>query len=109
MARLLPEEPKAGHRHVHCLECDFPQSIPASTFSTMCLRCTAPISLEDHDIRNMHYRRICTRGNVHLHHKGGIKGVSVQCNDLTIEGEFTGSGIDCDGDLTIARSGTIGG
>lgn len=109
MARRLPDEPREGHRHVHCLECDFPHSIPIRTISTMCLRCTEPIPLENYKIRKMHHRRIRTRGHVYIHPKGGINGVSVQCGDLTIEGEFTGSGIDCDGDLTIARNGTITG
>jgi len=57
----------------------------------------------------MHHRRIRTRGNVHIHHEGGINGVSVHCHDLTIEGVFKGSGIDCDGDLTILCDGTITG
>jgi cytoskeletal protein CcmA (bactofilin family) len=109
MARLLPVEPRAGYRHIHCLDCDFPQSIPVAALSTMCLRCTAPIPLEHYEIREMHHRQIRTRGNVHIHRKGGINGVSVQCNDLTIEGEFTGSGIDCDGDLVLMRNGTITG
>ncbi|MFP6859720.1 MAG: polymer-forming cytoskeletal protein [Roseibacillus sp.] len=109
LARLLPEDPKEGHRHLHCLDCDFPQSIPVGAFSTMCLRCTAPIPLDDYEIRKMHHRRIRTRGNVYIHRKGGINGVSVQCTDLTIEGKFTGASIDCDGDLTIARNGTITG
>lgn len=109
MARLLPEEPREGHRHVHCLECDFPQSISLSALSTMCLRCSAPIPLEDYEIRQMHHRQIRTRGNVVIHRKGGINGVSVACNNLTVEGEFTGSGIDCDGDLTLLRNGVITG
>lgn len=109
MARLLPEVPKEGFRHVHCLECDFPQSISVRTCSTMCLRCTASIPLENYEISQAHHRRIRTRGNVHLHRKGKIMGVSVQCNDLILEGEFSGSEIDCDGDLIITRNGTFGG
>ncbi|MBI24517.1 MAG: hypothetical protein CMN05_13165 [Roseibacillus sp.] len=109
LARLLPEVPRKGHRHIHCLECEFPQSIPEETFSTICLRCTASIPLDDHEISTMHHRRIRTRGNVHIHQEGGINGVSVHCHDLTIEGVFKGSGIDCDGDLTILCDGTITG
>ncbi len=109
LARLLPSDPRDGHRHVHCVDCDFPQSIPLNAVSTMCPRCAVPIPLEDYEIREMHHRRIRTRGNVHIYRKGGINGVSVQCNDLTIEGEFTGSSIDCDGNLTLLRNGTITG
>ncbi len=109
LARLLPKVPRKGHRHIHCLECDFPQSIPEETFSTICLRCTASIPLDNHEISTIHHRRIRTRGNVHIHHEGGINGVSVHCHDLTIEGVFKGSGIDCDGDLTILCDGTITG
>ena len=109
LARLLPEVPRKGHRHIHCLECDFPQSIPEETFSTICLRCTASIPLDNHEISTIHHRRIRTRGNVHIHPEGGINGVSVHCHDLTIEGVFKGSGIDCDGDLTILCDGTITG
>lgn len=109
LPRLLPKVPRKGHRHIHCLECDFPQSIPEETFSTICLRCTASIPLDNHEISTIHHRRIRTRGNVHIHHEGGINGVSVHCHDLTIEGVFKGSGIDCDGDLTILCDGTITG
>ncbi|NRB28844.1 MAG: hypothetical protein HRU37_14335, partial [Roseibacillus sp.] len=82
LARLLPKVPRKGHRHIHCLECDFPQSIPEETFSTICLRCTASIPLDNHEISTIHHRRIRTRGNVHIHHEGGINGVSVHCHDL---------------------------
>ena len=109
LARLLPEVPRAGHRHVHCLECGFPQSIPEQTCSTMCLRCSASIPLENHELHTMRHRRIRTRGDVHIHPGGGLSGVSIHCNNLTIEETFTGSNIDCDGDLTISRNGTVTG
>lgn len=107
MARRLAGPPKPGHRHVHCLECDFPQSIPVHALSTMCLRCTEPIPLDNFEIKSPHHRRIRTRGDVYLRRKGAVCGVAVQCHDLTIEGEFAGTGIDCDGEFVLLRNGTI--
>ena len=109
LARLLPAAPRKGYRHIHCLECNFPQSIPEQTLSTMCPRCSSSIPLKDYELHTIRHRRIRTLGNVHIHSGGGIRGVSIQCNNLTIEGEFAGSSIVCDGDLTIACNGTIPG
>ena len=109
LARLLPAVPRAGHRHVHCLECGFPQSILEQTLSTMCPRCTASIPLKDYEIHTMRHRCIRTRGNVHVYPEGGIRGVSIQCHNLTIEGDFSSSTVDCDGDLIISHAGQMTG
>ena len=84
------------------------QSIPEQTLSTMCPRCSSSIPLKDYELHTIRHRRIRTLG-MSTSTPGGIRGVSIQCNNHTIEGEFAGSSIVCDGDLTIACNGTIPG
>jgi len=64
------------------------------------------ISLANHDIKGPWSSRIQTRGDVFIHKKGIVTGATIQCHDMIVEGDFTGS-VECSGDLTLRRHGKI--
>lgn len=93
-------------RDVTCFDCDSHHTIPVEASSTNCPKCGSYISLRDFDIREAWSNQIKTRGDVVVHKRGSVNGVSTKCHNLTIHGEFTG-GVDCSGNLTITRHGRI--
>jgi cytoskeletal protein CcmA (bactofilin family)/Zn finger protein HypA/HybF involved in hydrogenase expression len=97
---------KVPPRNVMCFECDREHQAPAEASSTLCPACGGYISLKDFDIKNNWNRRIQTRGNVTIHKKAVVTGITIRCHHLTVQGKLTG-GVDCSGDFTIRSHGKI--
>ncbi|MBK1854297.1 polymer-forming cytoskeletal protein [Verrucomicrobiaceae bacterium 5K15] len=93
-------------RKVRCFECEREHEAPAEASSTLCPGCGAYIALKDYDIHSNWNRRIQTRGNVVIHKKASVTGITIHCHHLTTHGDFTG-GVDCSGDFTIRSHGKI--
>ncbi|MBT8037520.1 MAG: polymer-forming cytoskeletal protein [Verrucomicrobiae bacterium] len=97
---------KIPPRNVLCFSCDHEHQAPAEASSTLCPACGGYISLKDFDIKDHWNRRIQTRGNVTIHKKAVVNGITIHCHDLTVLGELTG-GVHCSGDFTIRSHGKI--
>lgn len=89
-----------------CFECGDSHIANALANSTQCRKCGRLISLQDQHIKDAWSSRIQTRGDVYIHKKGIVIGASIQCHNLIVEGDFTGSA-ECSGDLTLRRHGKI--
>lgn len=97
---------KEKNREVSCFECGKVHQAPAVASSTLCPACGAYIALKDYEILSNWNRRIQTRGNVVIHKKATVTGITIHCHHLTSHGNFTG-GVDCSGDFTIRSHGKI--
>lgn len=97
---------KRSTRDVSCFECGHIHRAPLGASSTLCPSCGAYISLKDYDIRENWSRGIQTRGNVVIHRKAAVTGITIRCHDLTVLGKLTG-GVDCSGDFIIQSHGKI--
>ena len=97
---------KVKTREVSCFECDKVHQAPAEASSTNCPQCGTYITLKDFDIREQWNQRIQTRGNVTIHKKAAVTGVTIHCHDLLVYGKFTG-GVNCSGDFTLNSHGKI--
>ena len=93
-------------RDVACFECDRIHQAPSEASSTLCPACGAYISLKDFDIKDNWNRGIQTRGNVTIHKKAAVTGITIRCHHLIAHGKLTG-GVDCSGDVTIQSHGKI--
>ncbi len=93
-------------RRATCFECGDSHLANARSNSTQCRKCGRLISMEDLHIREPWSSRVQTRGDVFIHKKGIVLGASIQCHNLFVEGDFTGSA-ECSGDLTLRRHGKI--
>jgi cytoskeletal protein CcmA (bactofilin family) len=89
-----------------CFECGDSHIANSLANSTQCRKCGRLISLQDQHIKEAWSSRIQTRGSVYIHKKGIVIGASIQCHNLIVEGDFTGSA-ECTGDLTLRRHGKI--
>ncbi len=105
IAPLINREKK---RDVKCFECKETHEILADSKSALCPHCGAYIGLSDYDIKDQHNSRIQTRGNVFVHKKGYITGITIHAHNLTIEGEIQG-GAECTGDFIVRKNGKING
>lgn len=103
-----PKQPGPDDRMVLCFECPVEHPVSKNAQTTLCPNCGAYISLKDHGIKTDFNSRIQTRGKVHIYKHGVVTSSLIRCQDLIVEGEFTG-GAECAGDLTIRRHSTIGG
>ena len=101
-------EKKIQTKEVQCFECGATDEANILANSSQCRSCGRFISMADHEIKETHQSPIQTRGNVHIHKKGLVRGAAIQCHDLIVEGDFTGDA-DCSGDLIIRRNGKISG
>lgn len=103
-----PPPPKKGEkpRTATCFECGDSHSANARSNSTQCRKCGRLISLEDFHISQIWSSQIQTRGDVYIHKKGVVSGVTIQCHHLIVEGDFTGSA-ECSGDLKLRRNGKV--
>ncbi len=97
---------KTAPREVRCFECDHVHKAAAESSSTLCPACGAYIGLKDYDIRDNWNRRIQTRGNVVIHKKAVVTGITIRSHHLTVHGKLTG-GVDCSGDFTLRSHGKI--
>lgn len=97
---------KIPPRNVQCFECDREHQAPAEASSTLCPACGGYISLKDFDIKDNWNRRIQTRGNVTIHKKAVVTGITIHCHHLTVQGKLSG-GVDCSGDFTIRSHGKL--
>ncbi len=97
---------KVPPRDVLCFECDKQHQAPAEASSTLCPACGAYIGLKDYDIRSQWNQRIQTRGNVTIHKKATVTGITVRCHHMTVHGTISG-GVDCSGDFTLRSHGKI--
>jgi len=93
-------------REVKCFDCETVHRAPDAASSTLCPSCGSYISLKDHEILTNWNRGIQTRGDVIIHKKAKVTGITIQCHHLTTQGDFTG-GVDCSGDFTIRNHGKI--
>lgn len=105
IAPLINREKK---REVKCFECAQFHEILADSKSALCPHCGAYIGLGDYDIKDQYNSRIQTRGNVFVHKKGYITGITIHAHNLTIEGEIQG-GAECTGDFIVRKNGKING
>lgn len=103
--KLINREKK---RSVLCFECDRAHEILADSTSALCPHCGAYIGLKNYDIRDQVNSRIQTRGDVFVHKKGAITGITIQCHNLIIEGDIKG-GAECSGDFILRKNGKING
>ena len=106
--RIAPLIDREKKRDVKCFECGESHAILADSKSALCPHCGAYIGLSDYDIKNQHNSRIQTRGNVFVHKKGHITGITIHAHNLTIEGEIQG-GAECTGDFIVRKTGKING
>ena len=97
---------KEKERAVRCFECERIHSTCPEASSTLCPGCGAYIALKSYDIRTNWNRRIQTRGDVVIHKKASVTGITIHCHHLTLLGKFTG-GADCSGDFIIRSHGKI--
>jgi len=93
-------------RRATCFECGDSHLANARSNSTQCRKCGRLISMEDLHIRESWSSRVQTLGDVFIHKKGIVLGAAIQCHNLFVEGDFTGSA-ECSGDLTLRRHGKI--
>ncbi|WP_411847380.1 polymer-forming cytoskeletal protein [Roseibacillus persicicus] len=105
---IVPLINREKKRSVRCFECDQEHEILADSTSALCPHCGAYIGLKHYDIKDQVNSRIQTRGNVFVHKKGYITGITIQCHNLTIEGEIQG-GAECSGDFIVRKTGKING
>lgn len=103
-AGLFQQQEK--EREVHCFECERVHSTSSEASSTLCPGCGAYIALKNYEIHSNWNRRIQTRGDVIIHKKASVTGITIHCHHLTTLGDFTG-GVDCSGDFTIRSHGKI--
>lgn len=106
--KISPLISRDRKRDVKCFECHQEHEILADSKSALCPHCGAYIALKDYDIRDQHNSRIQTRGNVFVHKKGYITGITIQAHNLVIEGEIQG-GAECTGDFVVRKNGKING
>ncbi|MFK7911503.1 MAG: polymer-forming cytoskeletal protein [Akkermansiaceae bacterium] len=99
-------QPKSKQRSVSCFECEHIHQAPTEASSTLCPSCGGYIALKNYDIRDNWNRGIQTRGNVTIHKKAAVTGITIRCHDLTVLGKLTG-GVDCSGDFVIQSHGKI--
>lgn len=97
---------KASQREVSCFECNKTHFVLKEASSTLCPGCGAYIGLKNFDIRENWNRRIQTRGDVTIHKKAVVTGITIRCHHLTVLGTLTG-GVDCSGDFVIQNHGKI--
>ncbi|MBK1833715.1 bactofilin family protein [Roseibacillus ishigakijimensis] len=91
-----------------CFECEREHEILADSTSALCPHCGSYIGLKHFDIRENENSRIQTRGDVFVHKKGHVSGITIQCHNLTIEGQIQG-GAECSGDFILRKTGKING
>lgn len=106
--RIAPLINREKKRSVRCFDCDGEHEILADSTSALCPKCGAYIGLKSYDIRDRSNSRIQTRGNVFVHKKGEVTGITIQCHNLTIEGHIQG-GAECSGDFIIRKTGKVNG
>lgn len=106
--RIAPLINREKKRSVRCFDCDGEHEILADSTSALCPKCGAYIGLKSYDIRDRSNSRIQTRGNVFVHKKGEVTGITIQCHNLTIEGQIQG-GAECSGDFIIRKTGKVNG
>ncbi len=97
---------QSKQREVACFECDKVHTASSEASSTLCPACGTYIALKDYTIHSNWNRRIKTRGDVIIHKKASVTGITIDCNHLTTHGDFTG-GANCSGDFTIRSHGKI--
>ncbi len=97
---------QAPLRAVRCFECDKIHQAPAEASSTLCPACGSYIGLKNYEIRDNWNQRIQTRGNVTIHKKATVTGITVRCHHMLVHGALTGS-VDCSGDFTLRSHGKI--
>ena len=97
---------QSKERDVQCFDCEKVHTASSEASSTLCPACGAYIGLKNYDITSNWNRRIQTRGDVTIHKKASVTGITIHCHHLTTHGDFTG-GVDCSGDFTIRSHGKI--
>lgn len=93
-------------REVVCFDCKRVHQAPAEASSTLCPACGSYIALKNYEIRENWNRTILTRGNVTIHKKATVTGITIRSHHLTVLGKLTG-GVDCSGDFIIQSHGKI--
>jgi cytoskeletal protein CcmA (bactofilin family) len=106
--KSTPGSTKLETREVACFECGDTHAANIRANSTQCRSCGRLISMENREIKDAISSRIQTRGDVHIYKKGIVHSAPIQCNNLIVEGDFTGDA-ECSGDLILRRSGKITG
>ena len=99
---------KQKKREVKCFECDTVHSALMEASSTACPSCGFYIALKDYDITSSWNQRIQTRGNVIIHKKATVTGITIHCHDLTSNGDFSAN-VDCSGNFTVRSNSKITG
>lgn len=107
-SKITPLINREKKRSVKCFECELEHEILADSTSALCPHCGSYIGLKDYDIKEQENSRIQTRGNVFVHKKGFVNGITIHAHNLTIEGAIEG-GADCTGDFIVRKTGKING
>lgn len=97
---------KPQTRDVACFDCDRTHQAPIGASAANCPQCGTYITLKDFDIRDQWNQRIQTRGDVTIHKKASVTGITIHCHHLLVHGQFTG-GVNCSGDFTLNSHGKI--
>ncbi|MGE9268811.1 MAG: polymer-forming cytoskeletal protein [Verrucomicrobiales bacterium] len=97
---------KNKRRLVRCFDCRHEHEVSLRSSSALCPKCGLYISLRDFDIKDTWNKSIQTRGNVTIHKQGLVQGTTIQCDNLVVDGSFSG-GVECSGDFTIRRHGKL--
>lgn len=106
--KSIPGSNKLETREVACFECGDTHAANIRANSTQCRSCGRLIPMENREIKDATSSGIQTRGDVYICKKGIVHGAPIQCNNLIVEGDFTGDA-ECSGDLILRRSGKITG
>lgn len=98
--------PDIQTRTAVCFDCGDSHEANALANSTQCRKCGRMISMESFDIRGVWNINVRTRGDVFIHRKSLLDSHSIECHDMTVEGEFSGD-VTCTGDLILRRNAKI--
>ena len=98
--------PPKPDREITCFNCNYSYQAIAEAQSSQCPKCSGYISLQDYQITNHWNKRIQTCGDVVIQKSGVVSGVTLQCRNLLVIGELSGS-VECTGDFTMRSHGKI--
>lgn len=77
---------------VICFQCGLISSVPKSALSTRCHHCAAYISLDNVVLQQQTYKtQIQTRGNVIVKPGANLKGITIHCHHLYMNGPASGN------------------
>ena len=104
-SRLVPFRADQ-RRETECFDCGTRHDVSRTAASSSCPQCGAYIDLRDIDVRDRAHRKIRTRGTVTVHSGAVLASPGIQCGDLRVFGQISGS-VRASGTVTFAASGKV--